>query len=1674
MVTLHALGPVRATLEGSELPVGGPRQRRLLAVLLVHRNRVVSTDHLIDAVFTGAPTAGAATTLRSYVARLRRVLGAAGHAVQLETRAPGYLLHLPDVAFDIGRFETDVAPARSALRADDPVRAAETLGTALQLWRGEPYAEFADEEWVYPEVQRLLELRLVAQELLVDAELARGRAREVVAFVEGLCAEHPLREAYRAQLMTAYYGSGRQADALASYRQFRAELAAELGIDPSPALAELEVRILAQDPTLPVPAQPDGSLRGYLLGERLGTGRDGTVRVARLPDLDRAFAIKTMRASIADDPGFIRSFEATALKVASLRHPGVLPLHDYWREPGAAHVVMPRLSGGTLRERLQRHALEPTDVLRVVEQIGGALAAASDAGVAHGRVCGESVLYDGAGEPHLADFWLGQPGVAPDAASDSRDFAGLLRECLARANGISDGIGHALDDFAERGIPGIGELTSTLVKHLAGHPADTLAARPNPYRGLRAFDEPDAGYYFGRESLVETLVERLGVDSARLLVLVGASGTGKSSVVRAGLLPRLRAGAVPGSQEWLVATMVPGPAPFRALAEALRRIATSHVTDGMAAAGVDALVQELRNGPACLHRVLSRLLPSGSQAVLLVDQLEEMFTLAPDEEQKELLAAIALAVSVRGSRLRVIATLRADFYARPLAIQPFGALVDAATVAIPAMMPAEVEAAVVEPARRAGRTVEHGLVAELVGGIAAEPLALPALQFVLFELAERSTDGTLRTADYEDLGGLDGAIAARAEELYQSLGEAEKQQVREMFEGLVVVDHEGQATRRRTVRADLAVEAGTVDRWSRARLLTLDVHPQNRMPTVEVAHEALVREWPRLREWIKQDHDELVVLARLREAAVAWADLGREPTALYRGTSLEAALDVSERRDLTELEHDFVSTSERARERHRQKAADLIRRQARTNRTLRLQVAGIGVALLIALVGGVLALDQRGAAVRERHIAVARELAAAADGNLADDPERSILLALAAVDATRKYDEPVLTEAKEALHRAVTSSRVLLSVPGVGGTMDWTADGRYFTTEGTEETGIVGLYDARSGERVRQWKGDAVDLNDVDFSADGHKLATSGDDGAVKVWAVPSGRHLRTVALPGGREVWGPALNADGSLVAASWWAGLDRVLVARTDSGRVVLDRHVPLPEDTEFSPDGRRLAVVSERENVFVFDLASGGRLFALPGPLPGVRDVAWSPDGHWLAAATAEGAFLYDAASGAFRAATSGQIAEVPGVAWSRDSRLLATAGQDGTAQVHVVDDGGLHQILTLSAQDLRNGVRSVAFSPDGTRLMTSDWAVTAVKVWDLRTTAAAEIRNFEAGTDGAAAVAPAPDGRSMYLHDDGTRIRRVDLSSGQVLRLFATVPPEWGEHIISIAPSPDGGLVAASTDRERLLVWDTRTGRLVHRLGAGWHADWVETGAWSPDGRLLVVSAIRQDAGGSAYVLDRGGVVVGQVRERSGVWMSTVDFHGGDTIVTARRNVRDDPAEQQVRIWNWRTRRVVRDIGAHAFQAADDPTGRLVASARLIQGLADVWDRRTGRHVATLAGHTGPLTDIVFDEDGRRIATASTDGTARIWDARSGTMLSVLRGPVPAATGQVAFVPGGKQIVTTGYDGVVRVWTLDVVELEDIARHRLTRGLTTPECVRYLHTAICPASLRTGHVGAATEP
>ena len=313
------------------------------------------------------------------------------------------------------------------------------------------------------------------------------------------------------------------------------------------------------------------------------------------------------------------------------------------------------------------------------------------------------MLFDDAGSAYLSDFAVGTADGC-SLADDVRDFAALIEECLTRHRAARSGAGAGsgnerlparVADILSRAAapsagPTIGELVPALVAALTGKAEPSAAAVPNPYKGLRAFDESDAVDFYGRDDLVADVLARLDPEDGRgrLVLVVGGSGSGKSSLVRAGLLPRVRRGAVPGSDRWFVTTMLPGASPFKELAEGLRRVA---VVD------TDGLYDELASGAAGVDGVLRRLLPDGGQLLLVVDQLEELFTLATEAEQRAFLDGLLHAVTAPDSRLRVVATLRADFYDQPLRFHRFGAVVRDATVPVPAMSAAELEAAIAGP-----------------------------------------------------------------------------------------------------------------------------------------------------------------------------------------------------------------------------------------------------------------------------------------------------------------------------------------------------------------------------------------------------------------------------------------------------------------------------------------------------------------------------------------------------------------------------------------------------------------------------------------------------------------------------------------------------------------------------------------------------------------------------------------------------------------------------------------------------------------------------------------------------------------------------------------------------------------------------------------------------------------
>ena len=447
--------------------------------------------------------------------------------------------------------------------------------------------------------------------------------------------------------------------------------------------------------------------------------------------------------------------------------------------------------------------------------------------------------------------------------------------------------------------------------------------------------------------------------------------------------------------------MVPGSDPLVELEAALRRVATAED---------EATIGARLRTPGGLVAAAGDLVGPGEQLVLIVDQFEELWTLVADVAARDRFADLLAHAAGPQDLLRVVATLRADQFDLPLQHTALGPVVSASTFAVTPMTAAELQDAIVVPAERVGVRFEPGLVSTMVGDVVSRPGALPLLQFALTELFERRQNAIVTAEAYEDLGGIGGALARRAEDLYEATAIEQRDDVHRLFTQLVTPGDDSDDLRRRATVEELAdIAPRVIEAYRANRLIVTDHHPVTRAPTVEVAHEALLREWPRLRTWIDQDRDALMVLGHLREAAASWVELGRDPGGLYRGARLQVALDVAEGRadHLPALEREFLDASRQSRDAERREAADAVARQARANRRLRLQLVVIGIALVVALIGGAIAIDQRGhaedqrgQAEAERRIATARELAAAANANL-DNPDRSILLALAAVDATR-------------------------------------------------------------------------------------------------------------------------------------------------------------------------------------------------------------------------------------------------------------------------------------------------------------------------------------------------------------------------------------------------------------------------------------------------------------------------------------------------------------------------------------------------------------------------------------------------------------------------------------------------------------------------------------------------
>ena len=1454
------------------------------------------------------------------------------------------------------------------------------------------------------------------------------------------------------------------------------------------------------------------SVRGYELHERIGEGDFGVVYRAYQSSVGRQVAIKVIRPEYANRASFIRQFEAEAQVIAQLGHPHIVSLYDYWRDPEGAYLVMPFMRGGSLADGLSRGPWNVGPALHLLEQICAALSFAHRQGVIHRDVKPGNVLLDEDGNGYLSDFGIsahlsdaaGLPvttslayvppeelrGEPLSSRSDIFALGALTFELLTGIRPHGPGRLPPLSD-ARPGLPpevdavlriatadqpdsrfervedflrSVRTATGTDVVGVATERKPVTSAAPirNPYKGLRAFQENDAADFFGRAALVDELLE--AVSHHRLVAVVGSSGSGKSSAVRAGLLPAIRAGGIPGSRSWLTTSMYPGSYPFEELEAALLRVAVERPS---------SLIEDLRNDERGLLRVVKQVLPSDdSELLLVIDQFEEVFSMVEGEETRlAFLSSLAAVAGDERGRVRIVLTLRADFFHRPLDYPGFGDFLRAGLVPVTPPSEEGLALAISRPVRAVGLDLEPGLVGEIIRDVQGEPGSLPLMQYALTELFHRREGDVLTVSGYRASGGVLGALGRRAEELFEGLSSAGQEAAHQLFLRLVTVDEETDDTRRRVRQGELRsleVEQNVLDdviqQFASYRLLSFDQDPVTRSPTVEVAHEALLREWPRLRGWIEEQRDGLLLHRRLVASLVEWKESEANTSFLLSGGRLQQYETWSKDSalSLTAEERDYLVAS-RIDEDHRER-----RRTVRRWSIVAMLAAATFVIGLLAL----RANDQA-------RLATVRELSAASIARVEADPDLAILLALQAAETSRSAGEAAFPETVDALHRAVQGSRIVGRIPGGDLFVEYSPNGELIVVaSGTD----AAVWSAVSGQIVRTLPSPGGQASGAAFSHDGSMVgvAYTGGEGSLALWDVATGDRL---ALLPGPSLLFPAkvsFSPDNLLVAAAGGAE-DPAFVWRVVDGTAVYEIG-SAAFDVAFSPDGSLLAVVESvagfmggnRNVVSLYDPFTGVTIIERSSNLEATDTafldidefspggLAFDPSGSRLAVVSQpdQGARIVDLATREVVASISSPGSPV-GLAWSPDGSRLALAGNGGNPRLYDGTSGG--EVLVLP------GPSSwwVTFSPDGSRLAAANSVDGDTLIWDITPGGNSEVATFHlpglssvqalygTGVDEILVSTAGGVGLPSNWGSPGT-IDLID-ATGRTIKQKPVVLVPW-----PLAFSPTAGLLGVANGLCAAEILDTGTLAVMgtHELPSGMYAK-----AISADGNRVLADLLGplcEPEYPQPIVVEYPSRKVLATLPPGALWGANFSPDGGLMVVNS--------FDSGNYLYDIETEEIMftfdpGDVLVFAFS----PDGKQLA-ATTPSGTLSVFD------VATLLGggpqarallwsiraHVPQVPFLEYTPDGTTIVTGGVfEGRIRVWDAYTGERITEF---LTGRTEQQGFFnvhPDGRRMVALGGDDTLRVYTLDTDELIQIAKDRVTRAFTEEECRAYLHLETCPA-------------
>ncbi|MBB4710203.1 WD40 repeat protein [Streptomyces luteogriseus] len=1214
----------------------------------------------------------------------------------------------------------------------------------------------------------------------------------------------------------------------------------------------------------------------------------------------------------------------------------------------------------------------------------------------------------------------------------------------------------------------------------------------SPYRELLPFTEHDRAIFHGRTNETQQLIDLLK-QQVPVLPVLGPSGVGKSSLVGAGLLGHL------DSDRYVIARLPHG---LRLTAEELLAwaLASAGDADTMQAGWHDrwvALARQLTDEQGIRTAVEQTLARHGgrSRLVLVADQFETLLADAPDTAGRlDAMLGVMTARRTDGSRpAQAVVVARIDFLRQIEQLPHLRTAWDATSMVVQPMTRTQLREVIACPLEgHAGVRFADGLVEQLLRDTRPGPAALPMLEYALSRLWERQERGWLTTTAYQELGGVEGALAGEADHsLWDWADKAEQQALERIFIQLVRPGEQldagerGPDTRRVAARTQFSPgDWALIHRLASTRLVVVTRRPTGR-DTAELAHQALVEKWPRLQGWVEENREFRSWQEGLRRSLRAWQEQGHpRKLALGREQIAEARRWIGTR--VTEVPAE---------------EAEYVEASTQVQRRRRLVIAGFAVLTALVLVAaGLATLNARSSSSEQRALAATRSLTEQSRQQANADPALAARLALAAqrISPTPGTRAQLLATVSSPLRAILTGH-----TKGVR-SVSFSPDGKTLATSGND--GTARLWDVLRRRQVASLDDHSSQVDTAAFSPDGRALITSHGGSKARLWDVHTREQTATLTGVGAPAVFSP----DGATIATGSQQGKVLLWDARThqkiDELQVHRSNDGASPHGLALSPDGKTLAVTvfgfraskSDQSEVQLWDVGKGRRIATLKGHTGQVTSLAFSPDGATLTTGASDATVrLWDVRGRRPVATLTGHSGTVFALAFSPDGRTLASGGQDRTVR--------LWDVRERTAVTVLNGhtgfVDALAFSPDSAMLASGSQDA-AVRLWDMRAGRPRATIVRPAGTEPRTVVSEpeavySPDGKVLAVGDDYGGVRLYDVRARHMLGRLTGVDGS----VSSVGFSPDGRLIAASSyDSPTVLLWDVRSRRRLATLDD--HSRPVYSVLFSPDGQTLATSSfidgttrlwsvrthrrLASIPGGSGWTTfsPDGETLVTSAFQSSAVhvWdarshrrLGTLDAVSkmlgpvafspdGSTLVTAGGG-------GELRLWDVRARRLIATLEGHTDvveSVAFTPDGKSLASSGR-DATARLWNVTTHRRLTTLAGHTGIVGSVAVSPDGQTLATTGDDRTVRLWDIETRQQLALYTGHTGGVQSAI-FAPDGDALATTSSaDGTVRLWDTDTFnDLATLTHKACTiagRSLTKGEWRRYVpngvaYHRICP--------------